>query len=104
MSVVLNFTLDPLRSWLSYRSKDNKASESEYLEQTLANETSSPLEVGLATRPNVRARVDVVSTSDASQRATTTPVPEQVALAARSRQDVLVSIAATSDQDDGEEV
>lgn len=103
MPVVLNFTLNPLQSWLSYRSKDNKASESDYVEQTLTNETSPHHGAGVATKPSARARVEVVSTSDTSAPTTPSTPREQVALAARLRQDVLFSAAATSDRNDDEE-
>lgn len=103
MPVVLNFTLDPLRSWLRYLSKDKKASASAYLEQTLANETSSPHEGGVVAQSSTRARVAVSCTSASPQPSPTRPAPEQVNLATHLRQDVLFSTAVTSDGSDGEE-
>lgn len=102
MSVVLNFTLDPLRSWLTYRAKDNKASERDYIEQALTNEPSTRYSAEVTAKHGARARVEVVSASHASATTAPTAHREQVALAAHMRQDVLFSNAVTSDQSDDE--
>lgn len=101
MPVVINFTLDPLRSWLKYRSEDNKASSDAYLERALANEASTTATV-VTKAPGQRARIDVVSTSGAAAQAIPTATREQVELAARLRQDVLLTSGAR-DRSDGED-
>lgn len=101
MPVVINFTLDPLRSWLKYRSKDNKASSDDYLEQALAREAPDTSAVGVASASCPRARVEVVSTSTAGPAAAPA-AHEQAELAARLRQDVLFANETSRRNDDDE--
>lgn len=104
MPVVINFTLDPLRSWLKYRSEDNKASTADYLERVLASEAPNTAATTIASTPGPRARIDVASGTTSSTAQTASPATsEQVELAARLRHDVLFSTTGTRGRADDED-
>lgn len=88
MPLTLSFTLDPLRSWRMCEAQAKKGQGGGYLEQALTTD-AEPVARAASPRRERGSRVDVRGGAAARSPSPPESPVEQIAVAARLRQDVL---------------